>query len=214
MYKAVIFDFDGVVADTMKDNCKAWQMALQTLGVEIETIEYYLLEGMGRFQIANYFIKQYNLQPELYLKLAESKEYFYNQNSNFKLFPEILEILKFIKQSNVKLGLVTGASKNRINTYLNEEFLNLFDVIITADDVKDSKPNPEPYEKAVRYLEIKASDVIVVENAKLGIQSAKAAGCYCLAIETTLPSNYLMQANEIFSNHNNLFKKLKTLKFK
>lgn len=213
MYKAVIFDFDGVVADTMKDNCKAWQLALKTLGVEINPIEYFLLEGMGRFQIAKYFIRQYKLQPDFYIKLAESKEYFYNEINNFKFFPEIVEILEFLKQNKTKLGLVTGASKNRINTHLSKDFINFFDVIVTADDVKESKPNPEPYDNAVKYLKIDANEALVIENAKLGIQSAKSAGCFCIAIETTLPRNYLIQADQIFSNHNELLQKLKTLNF-
>ena len=61
MIRAVIFDFDGVLADTMFDNCKAWQEAFALYGFQMDAIEYYRLEGMGRFQIAEYFIEKYLL---------------------------------------------------------------------------------------------------------------------------------------------------------
>jgi beta-phosphoglucomutase len=211
MYKAIIFDFDGVVADTMKDNCKAWQMALETFGIKIDPIEYYVLEGMGRFQISNHFIIKYNLNPDLNSKIAETKEHFYSQINNFSLYPDITSILVYIKKTDLKIGLVTGASRNRIYKYVNEVFLTFFDVIITADDVINSKPNPEPYQKAIDYLNFDSSECLIIENASLGITSAKAAGCYCMAIETTLSSQYLKEADEIFATHKELFKKIKTL---
>ena len=210
MYKAIIFDFDGVVADTMKDNCIAWQMALKTKAVEIDPIEYFALEGMGRLQISNYFINKYNLDPNLQIELTELKEYFYNQINNFSLYSGITNILDYIKKNEIKIGLVTGASRNRIYKYVNEVFLAFFDVIITVDDVINCKPNPEPYQKAVDYLNLDSSQCLVIENAALGIESAKRAGCYCIAIETTLNRQHLDEADEIVANHKELFKKIQT----
>ena len=81
--------------------------------------------------------------------------------------------------------------------------------IVTADDVINTKPHPEPYLKAVFKLGIPAENSIVIENAVLGVKSAKAAGCKCYALETTLTGDYLQEADMVFSNHEALYLFLK-----
>ena len=65
MFKAVIFDFDGVIADTMNDNFKAWEYAFLKYNVRIEKLAYFLLEGMGPKSIANHFININKIDIEL-----------------------------------------------------------------------------------------------------------------------------------------------------
>ena len=211
MFKAVIFDFDGVIADTMTDNCVSWQSALAQQDILIEPLEYYLLEGMGRFQIADFFIEKYGLDVSLRQVIASAKEEKYAEINNFRIYNEIELILKYLRAKSIKIGLVTGASRSRIKTCLNEVFLDYFDYTVTADDVINSKPDPEPYLKALAKLDIIAEETIVVENAQLGIRSAKAAACTCYAIETTLDKSYLSESDEIFKNHSDLFQKFKIL---
>lgn len=211
MIKAVIFDFDGVVANTMKDNCKSWQSALAVHDIHIEPLEYYLLEGMGRFQISDFFIKKYGLDHKLRYSIAKLKEDFYERNNNFEIYSEILEIFHFLSTEKLKMGLVTGASKERVMKCVGEEILNFLNFVITADDVTNSKPDPEPYLRAIQRLGIVPSEALVIENAHLGIQSAKAAGCKCYAIETTLAKEYLSEADEVFNTHKELLVKFKTI---
>ena len=84
----------------------------------------------------------------------------------------------------------------------------LFQVIITGDDVKIGKPDPEPFLRALDTLGIVADEAVVVENAPCGIQSAKAAGITCLAIETSLPRSYLQDADYVFSSIKELSEKI------
>ncbi|MFA4984764.1 MAG: HAD family phosphatase, partial [Candidatus Omnitrophota bacterium] len=71
----------------------------------------------------------------------------------------------------------------------------LFDAIVSGDSVKKGKPHPEPYLEASRILGLRPQDCLVVENAPFGIESAKKAGMFCIAITTGLPREYLRQAD-------------------
>jgi HAD superfamily hydrolase (TIGR01549 family) len=211
MIRAVIFDFDGVLADTMFDNCKAWQEAFTLYGFQMDDIEYYRLEGMGRFQIADYFIEKYLLEPSIKKNLVEAKEMNYKKNNSFKYYDCVFEIFSFLNKKGISTAIVTGASKTRIQEHLNENISQYLKVLVTADDVLHTKPNPEPYLTAAAMLGINPNECLVIENAILGIDSAKSAGCHCFALETTLSAVDLTEADEIFDSHKKLYKKLITL---
>jgi len=95
------------------------------------------------------------------------------------------------------LGLVTGTPKAEIEKILPDRIRGLFDCIIAGDQVKNGKPDPEPYLAAARGLNVAAECCLVVENAPLGIQSAQKAGMFCVALTTSLPKEYLKNADAI-----------------
>jgi beta-phosphoglucomutase len=74
---------------------------------------------------------------------------------------------------------------------------NLFDYAVTGDHVKRGKPHPDPYLKAAKGLGLRPRECIVVENAPLGIESAKRAGMFCVALTTSLPREYLKRADVV-----------------
>ncbi len=76
-----------------------------------------------------------------------------------------------------------------------KSLVNLFDITVTGDEVKNGKPAPEPFLKALRKLKIEPWEAVVIENAPFGIQSAKKAGLFCIAIETSLPRKFLRKAD-------------------
>ena len=86
----------------------------------------------------------------------------------------------------------------RMKRILPKYLRDLFSVIVTGDDVKRGKPHPEPYLKALKKLKLKAKDVVVIENAPFGIDSARRARLMCLALSTSLPKTYLKDADFIF----------------
>jgi beta-phosphoglucomutase len=211
MIRAVIFDFDGVLADTMFDNCKAWQEAFELYGFQMDAIEYYRLEGMGRFQIAEYFIEKYLLEPSIKKNLVEAKEMNYKKNNSFKYYDFVNEIFSFLNEKGISTAIVTGASKTRIKEHLDENISQYLKALVTADDVINTKPNPEPYLTAAAMLGMNPNECLVIENAILGIDSAKSAGCHCFGLETTLSADYLAKADEVFGSHEDLYTKLITL---
>jgi beta-phosphoglucomutase len=211
MVKAVIFDFDGVIGDTMKDNCIAWQKAFASYNFNLDATEYYMLEGMGRFQIAQHFIEKYNLDATIKNEVVEIKELNYKASNTFKIYDYVLDIFALLKQNNIQTAIVTGASQDRITKYLDSTIANQLTALVTADDVTHTKPHPEPYLKAIAKLKLKAKNCLVVENAILGIESAKSANCKCFALETTLTKEHLSQADEIFATHKELLTKFETI---
>jgi beta-phosphoglucomutase len=202
--KAVIFDFDGVIGDTMQDNFQAWKSSFEVFGVSIEPLEYFLLEGMGRFEIARTLSEKYGLDVGFEKRLVETKEAGYKARNTFRIYPEIPLILKQLSENGIQIALVTGASRMRISDTLPMDLMAYFNAIVTADDVENGKPDPEPYLKAVKKLNLQVADCLVIENALLGVKSAKSAGCACFALETTVSASYLAEADLVFSHHQEL----------
>ncbi|MEW6557331.1 MAG: HAD family phosphatase [Elusimicrobiota bacterium] len=198
-YKAVLFDFDGVIGKTMEDNYKAWNYAFSKYGIEIDKTEYFLLEGMSVEKIAEHFLRQNSKNLNLVSKIVKLKEKSYIQNNKFSLYPGVKHLIPKLKKNGYLLGLVSGGIFERIKKSL-KKFLKFFDVVITGDKIKKCKPNPIPYLTAVKKLKVEPSRCLVVENAPLGIESAKRAGIYCIAVCSTLNKKYLKKADKIINN--------------
>ena len=204
MIRAVIFDFDGVIADTMNDNFIAWQYAFLKYNIQIEKKAYFLLEGMGPTSIANYFLDENSVDNTLSTEIVLQKEQYYKKHNKFKVYSEIYTIFDHLEKNKILIGIVTGASRERIIGTLEKNLLDKTSILITSNDVVKTKPDPEPYQKAIDILNLSSNECLVIENAILGIKSAKAAGCMCFAIETTLDCKSLINSDMCFKDHANL----------
>jgi beta-phosphoglucomutase len=196
--KAVCFDMDGVVVDTMPHHVEAWQYAFNEKGYEHAEHVFYIREGMpGRKTITDIFeashekVKE-NVIEEIYV---QKREYF-KKNAKYTFIDETLSLLTFLSNKGIPISLVTGSRKEFADEVLAKIPVT-FTSVITGDDVKKGKPSPEPYVNAMKELCIAPSECLVIENAPLGIVSAKRAGAYCLAVETTLNKKYLQDADMI-----------------
>ena len=187
MISAILFDFDGVVADTMEDNFLAWHHAFDLLGVVISRAEYFPLEGMSTIAVAKTLGEFHGLDQEAVALTPRVKEDHFLAHGRCPIYPELAPLLAVLRKSNISTGLVTGASRRRINSTLPPEISEYFRVVVTGDDVAVGKPDPESYLQAAKQLNLSPSFCLAVENAPLGIASAKAAGMFCAAVPTTLP---------------------------
>ena len=201
-FKAILFDFDGVLADTMEDNFLAWKKAFKNY-VMINRQDYFLLEGMKLIKVAESISEKYNLDinPE---KIVKLKNKYYLKDHLFKFYPETEKLINLLKKRNILLGVVSASPKEKLEKTVSKEFLAKFDVIVSGDDTNQGKPNPEPYLTAMNKLSLNNEDCVVIENAPLGIKSAKNAGMYCIALTTTLNKKYLKEADKILNNHKEL----------
>ncbi len=196
-YRAVLFDFDGVLGKTMEDNYKAWFSSFAPFGIRIQREEYFLMEGAPPKKVAEIFLKRNRLGLESVDDIVHSKEKHYLQNKSFSLYEGAEKLIENLKGCGLQLGLVTGASRERLMGTGVGQFLNKFDALVTGDQVVHGKPDPEPYLLGARKLKVKPSECIVIENAPLGIESAKKAGMYCIAICSTLGREHLGLADQI-----------------
>lgn len=201
--KAVLFDFDGVIADTLTYHVQAWQQVFADYGVEILTEDVCLLEGQLAEQIGRQLAQQKGLSlDENKLKeLVQHKRAIYNQITQATIYPASQKLIEQLKQNSIKIALVTGAIRQNIEPVTGKEFLKKFDAIITGTDVANNKPHPEPYLSAAKKLNVPPGACIVIENAPLGIRAAKLAGMFCVAVKTTIKDeSYLKEADLIVEN--------------
>lgn len=201
MYKAVIFDFDGTIANTMKQNYEAWKISLNKYGFMLDEATYYYEEGKTPKMI----VSQYTKDENIINRIIKEKEKIFLENYEIKIFSGVVDLLSKLKKLNIKLALVTGGVHERVNYILEVSgLIKYFDCIITANDVTLGKPNKEPYIKALNQLNLQTSNCIVVENAPMGIQSAKSANIFCIALETTLSKDNLTNADLILNSYREL----------
>ncbi len=208
--KAVLFDMDGVILDSMPYHVRAWKEAFKEYGLkELDDKVFYLYEGAIEPETAcKLFSKNgANLTIEDFFNILErQKEIFITRYAHkIRPFKDVPRILSILKERNFRLGLVTSSHGKVLEAVLPEEISSFFHHIVTGDEVKRRKPHPDPYLKGLNGLGFGVGDdVFAVENAPSGISSAKAAGLRCIAITTTLTQEELKRADFIIKRHHEL----------
>ena len=198
--RSVIFDMDGVITNTMPYHMRAWRKVFADQNLHVPKFEIYRREGQkGIDSVLEIAAGQGRVMPLVDAhKLLSQKEKIFKKIVRAAYIPGSRLFLKQLKKSGFKLALVTGTSLHEVRRILPEELFQLFDVVISGSDVQNGKPHPEPYLKAIKGLQIRRHEAVVIENAPFGIRSAKKAGLKCFALETSLPNNYLREADQIF----------------
>jgi len=200
--RAIVLDMDGVVLDSMPTHLLTWQRTLAPLGVDLTADDLYPLEGVPTESTAKLLTERLLGQAcsdEEAQRLADAKRALFAQIFAPTFVPGILPLLYDLRGRGYRLGLVTGSARSVVDGSLAPTGVTgLFDAIVTGDQVSRGKPAPEPYRLAAARLGLSPSECLAVENAPLGIQSAKAAEMACVALETTLPAEQLPAADRVF----------------
>lgn len=205
--KHLLFDFDGVISQSPWTLFEAWSFAFRkAVQVDIEEEEYYLLEGIGVQRTVEILGNKYNVNPSNYQTIIKLKDDYFRRNYTFAVYDGVYEVISRLQSNGVKMALVTGAKKYRILESVPKNFINQFDILITSDDIVNTKPNPESYIKAAKLLSAESKDCVVLENAPLGIQAAKAAGMFVIALKSTLSECHLSNADLILGSIVDLLK--------
>jgi len=193
--KAILFDLDGVIVDTLHFHFLAWHEMFHRLGGEVQELTVLLHEGRSSREILPLLIEEAGIEipEEQRHDFIETKRAYYRSIVDVQFYPEAKETLQKLHKEGYRLALVTACAKKNMNHALSDNELKLFDVIITGDDIPRAKPNPDPYEIARKKLGLEKDECLVVENAPLGIESGKNAGIKVAAIATTLPKDILRE---------------------
>lgn len=178
--KAFITDFDGTLAFTYSANLAAYQRAIDfaTDGAYKLTSEVYSACFGYRF---NDFMDAINITNEnIRLLIKEKKAEYYAMYASLAVINnDLLSTLKFAKLNGIKVALATTARLLNVMTVLKTHNIDaeMFDLILTGEDVKEGKPNPEIYLTAMNVLDVKPNETIVFEDSNIGIEAAVKAGC-------------------------------------
>jgi HAD superfamily hydrolase (TIGR01509 family) len=200
--RAVIFDMDGVITNTMPDHFHAWKSVLNDEGISVTQHDVYSREGQRGITSLQEIFATYQrpYHQDRASAILKKKEELFKQIVRQRFISGSRTFLKSLKRSGFVLALVTGTSRHELHRILPDDIFKLFNVVVTGSDVVNGKPDPEPYRLALAKLRLNPSHAVVIENAPLGIKSAKAAGLRCLALETSLPQPYLKSADAIFTS--------------
>jgi beta-phosphoglucomutase len=193
--EGILFDFDGVILDSMKYHYRAWRQALSHYVVDVDEHYFYMQEGQGISGVGKSLLKETELDKNTFQKIIEEKKHYFNHIFRVEFYDGFFDFLDFIAKERIKLGIVTGGLRERIIPFVNKYVTGYFEAIITADDVNHTKPHPEPYLTGAKKLSLDPAQCLVIENAPMGITSAKNAGMAVIAIETTLDKKYLKDAD-------------------
>ncbi len=199
MIQAVFFDLDGVIADTLHYHYLAWEKMFQELGGSVSEHSVLLHEGRASREILPTFLEEagVKLPVEEHEGFIDRKRAYYRSIVNMTYYPHVFEVIADIRARGFRTALVTASSTKNMEAALPPERRLLFDFLITGDEVQHAKPNPDPYLAPMHHMKLTPEECVVVENAPLGIESAKNAGMTCVAVETTLGREYLGQADVV-----------------
>ncbi len=206
-FKVVLFDMDGVIADSMPYHFISWFEVLNQYNVRINPTIILEMEGAKWDEVIKLAFKQSGIPlfQQATQKIRKKREEIFNQYFKRHIFTGISEFIKSLKNKGILAGLVTGSSLKEAQKMLPEDIYKLFDTIVTGDRVKRGKPYPDPYLTAAKNLKVLSKECMVIENAPYGIKSAKAAKMYCCAIATSLSRDLLSEADVIFDTHRELY---------
>lgn len=196
--KAVIFDVDGVLVRSMEKHHEAYQAAFAPLGVRVDQQDVFKNEGRNSRQVIESLIAERGLKvaPEDVDRMVDTKAKTFLGFGPMPKYPGVDALVDRLRGRGLRLAMVTGTSRKNIEHHFGAWLAN-FDAIVTADDVKRTKPDPEPYLQALAKLGLPADACVVVENAPLGVRSGKAAGIRVIGVVSTNPAELLKEADVI-----------------
>jgi beta-phosphoglucomutase family hydrolase len=195
MFSAVIFDLDGVVADTHPVHKRAWRQLLTELGhaVSEEDLDF-VLEGRRRDEILRFFLG--DLSDEQVVHYGHRKDSIVRSSSHeVRVLPGIVSFLEQLERQKLPTAVATSAGRCRTQFLLGLlGLVGRFSVVVTGEDVEFGKPHPAIFLLAAKRLQVHPESILVVEDSPAGVQAAKAAGMKCLGIASGPRSQRLIDA--------------------
>ena len=197
--RAVLFDMDGVLYDSMPLHAIAWEKSMAQYGIKMTKADAYATEGARGFDTVMSMAKQ---QKGIDIGLDKAKEVYAVKSNIFHSLPEapifdgVKELMQNIVASGISVNVVTGSAQKPLIDRLHHDFGQWLspDHVTTAYDVKHGKPDPDPYLTGLRKAgNLKPWEGIVVENAPLGVRSGVSANIFTIAINSgPLPDSALL----------------------
>ncbi|TYK41371.1 HAD family hydrolase [Bacteroides pyogenes] len=187
--KAVLFDMDGVLFNSMPYHAEAWHKTMKARGLDLSREEAYMHEGRtGAATINIVFQRELGREatPEEIESIYKEKSVSFNSYAEAERMPGAWELLQKIKKEELTPMVVTGSGQLSLSQRLEQNFPGMFrkELMVTAFDVKYGKPDPEPYLMALKKGGIEAGEAVVIENAPLGVEAGHRAGIFTIAVNT------------------------------
>ncbi len=182
MLKAIITDFDGTLVDTFEANLQAYQYAFAEVGLTLTEEQYRSYFG---FRFDRFMDCMGITDKKTASSIKELKRVCYPRFFDY-LRPNqaLLELVRSFRCMGGKTAIASTASReNLLNVLTYLEMEDAFDMVYTGEDVKQGKPSPEIYIKAMDALNVEPSETLIFEDSEIGLEAAKASGAYCMTVD-------------------------------
>lgn len=185
--KAVIFDLDGVIADTARFHYQAWKKLASGIGINLTYEFNENLKGVGRMESLDLMLalteKDYSNEEKIWLANKKNRYYleFVSRMTLSDLLPGVVKCFEVIKDNNIKIVLAS-ASKNSLDVIKRLEIKNYFDYVVSSKDILNSKPNPEIFIKAAKGIKVATKNCVGVEDSIAGILAINACNMFSVGI--------------------------------
>ncbi len=196
MFKAVIFDMDGVLTDSEPVINAAAIAGLREFGVNSCPDDFIPFVGTGEDRYIGGVAERYGVPYRLEMKRRVYEIYLEILPAMIKSFPGVDKLLRDLQAAGAALAVASSADRIKVEANLAAiaVSLNCFGTIVTGEDIVHKKPAPDIFLTAARQLDVPPANCCVIEDALNGVQAAKAAGMRCVAVETSFSASELRAA--------------------
>ena len=191
--RALLLDFNGTISDDEALLCRIFMELFEEAGRPVTEEEYYdQLAGFSDAEIVRMWLGRDD--PAI---VARKIERYGELADGSTVTPEAREAVRHAAE-RAQLAVVSGSARAEIEPVLEiADIRDAFTVVVSVEDIRRGKPDPEGYLIALHLLGVDAGQAAAVEDSEAGVAAAKAAGLYCAAVTTTLPAERLSAADEI-----------------
>ena len=195
--KAVIWDMDGVIADTGPYHLKSWQHVFQKRGVNFTEADFRLKFGQRNDTIIRKVLGEDLSMSEVDTIAREKEEFFrHGVKQNIKPLPGAIDLMRSLRENGFSLALASSAPTENIQLILEGlDAGNYFQAIVCGREVAEGKPSPQGFLLAAKKLGVVPEKCVVIEDAVAGVTAAKRAGMRCIAVTNTNSKEALAEAD-------------------
>jgi beta-phosphoglucomutase len=195
--EAVLWDLDGVIADTGEAHFQAWQDVFGKRGASFSHEDFMRFFGRRHDVIIEFALGR-DLPPKEFDAVTEEKQADYRRRvtQNLKALPGAIELLKSLRRHKIKCAIASSAPIENIMVILRGLHIEgYFQAIAPGTEVPVSKPNPEVFLLAAERLAVSPGNCVVIEDAIAGVSGAKRAGMKAVAVTNSHPADTLEEAD-------------------
>ncbi|MBA7617501.1 Beta-phosphoglucomutase [subsurface metagenome] len=199
---AVIWDMDGVLADTAPHHLLAWQETFAKRGINFTEADFKRGFGIRNDAIIKNTLGE-QVTPDEIEAIAREKEATFRRiiGKDIKPLPGALELVKALDEGGISMAIASSTTIENIHLIVGSlGIADYFKAVITGHDVTEGKPSPQVFLLAAQRLGAEPKNCIVVEDAVAGVKAAKSAGMYCVAVSNSHPQEKLKEADLIVAS--------------
>jgi beta-phosphoglucomutase family hydrolase len=195
--EAVLWDLDGVIADTAESHYLAWKDVFGNRGVEFSREDFFRFFGRRHDSIIEFAMGK-NLPPDEFDAVTEEKQAGYRRRvvRDLKAMPGAIDLLKSLQRNGTKSAIASSAPIENITVILRGlDIEGYFQAIAPGTEVAEGKPSPQVFLLAAERLGVAPGNCVVIEDAIAGVSAARRAGMKAVAVTNSHPAGELKEAD-------------------